>query len=336
VNRSLVDPKSASGQHDAFTLIEILVALVVLTFLGVVIAEITGQTSRAIRLSNQNIDSAAEARIALDRIGLDLAALVCRPDVDFEIQNAPIGPNNLLIFLSGVSSASSQAANRGVSVVSYQLNTHPDNQGPDGNPRLCLTRAGKAIAPNSTGFFGLNTSGLPVLFTDPSFPSSLLPKATATGTTTDYDILAPGIIRLVFGFQLYPDNAQVTLQDATVIANSRGQIVYSPPTRTVTSTDGTISLQLVDLKRISAIIVGVVVVDLQNLTLLNNTQVSALANAFATPTTSQDLNQTPAQLWIPVSDQVAALPSTVPLPARQALRVFQRFFPITSFASQSP
>ena len=220
-----------SRTSTGFTLIELLVALTVLVIMGLVFAQITSMTSKAIHLSNQSVDASAQAYLSFDRMRMDLAALVKRTDTDFIAQNptAPVGGGNLLLFLSNTASsgisatATGTAANRNISMIAYQISNDADNGG-----RPCLLRAGKPITWNNASFMGLGPTGLPLSFNDASFPSALLPSATAT--PSDFDIMAPGVIRMVVGFQLYPDNLAVTLADGTTPtpATAQGQVVYSP------------------------------------------------------------------------------------------------------------
>jgi prepilin-type N-terminal cleavage/methylation domain-containing protein len=308
-----------------FSLVELLVAVTVLALLGAVVVQMMGTTSRTVRLSNQIVDTASQARLVFDCLGTDLSALIKRPDVPFEALNATSGTTNLLRFVSNVPSASSSltsTTNRSTSLVTYQVAPHTDNAA-----RPCLVRAGKAIAWSNTGYFGLDPStGLPLAFSSASFPATLLPQ------TADFHILAPGVIRVIVGFQLYPDNQSVTLQNGTQIANARGQVFYSPPVRSAVSYGGGATALQIDLSRISALVVGLVVIDLDSLRLLNADQVNALAAAFPVPT--QNPQPLPVAAWGSTATQPSSLPSSVPLAARQSVRVFQRFYPIHPFASR--
>jgi len=308
-----------------FSLVELLVAVTVLALLGAVVVQMMGTTSRTVRLSNQIVDTASQARLVFDCLGTDLAALIKRPDVPFEALNATSGTANLLRFVSNVPSASpglTSIANRNASIVTYQVAPHADNAA-----RPCLIRAGKAIAWSNSGYFGLDpSSGLPITFSSASFPATLLPQ------TADFDILAPGVIRVIVGFQLYPDNQTATLQNGTNIPNARGQVVYSPPVRLAVPYGGGAPTPQIDLSRISALVVGLVVMDLDSLRLLNADQVNALAAAFPVPT--QNPLPLPVAAWGPTATKPTNLPSSVPLAARQSLRVFQRFYVIHPFASR--
>ncbi len=324
--------------RQGFSLVELLAAMAVLAILGLILSQITGSITRSTKQSTRIMDASAQARLAFDRIGFDFAGLVKRRDTDFVAQNlSSAGATSLLLFLSTVpSSGIPTAENRGLSVIAYRVSTHSDNEDPQGTPRVCLTRAGKAIPWRSigstpaAGFMGLQANGLPQTFTSGSFPPALLPS-----NELDFDVLSAGVIRMVIGFQLYPDNKPVLLLNASPPNPNlaRGQIVYHPPTRLVTSSTGA-TAEYIDLNRISAIVVGVVTVDGENLRLLNADQAVLLGNAFATPVDSD--NKTPVQAWTTTANSVASLPTTVPLPVRQSVRVYERTYPITPFTTQSP
>ena len=299
---------------SAFTLLELLVAIAILALIGVVLSQIIGATGKTTRISNRAIDAASQARIAFDRIGRDLTNLVRRQDSVFV--SSPAG-SNLLLFLSLVNApglpGSSVSDNRGISIVAYRIAPDATNAN-----RLCLLRGARAINWNDTGFFGLGSDGLPT-----AIPAAQQPA------TTDFDVLAPGIIRLVVGYQLYPDNQPAALADNTTIPNALGQVVYSPPLRADTGAG-----KFVDLSRISAIIIGMVAIDLESLKFLSAADVTNFAGIFPDPVS----DELPCQKWNPLAESAASNPaiSAIPLPARQGVRVFQRFFPITPFASKGP
>lgn len=310
----------SSRRIDAFSLVEVLVVVTILAILGALIAQIIKATTDTTRISNRSVDAASQARMAYDRLGLDLVALIKRRDTDFLATNLPsVTYPDSLKFLSGVTSAGlTSSNNRGLSLVAYKIGMHNDN------PRPCLLRAGKAVGWSQAGLAGYRSNGLPVLFTDAAFPLGVAPA--------DYDILVPGIIRMVLGFQLYPDDSEVTLQGETspLAQPARGQIVYAPPVKTLVSSDGATSVEVVDLERISSLVIGLVALDAESLKLLDKTQTESLASAFAVPSAG-----TPMALWNPLTENVGALPSSLPLRVRQSVRVFQRAYPVYSPGSHS-
>ncbi len=322
------------GGEGGFSLLELLVAISVFSVLAVIMFHMVTATGTGTRISNRAADAAAQARLALDRIGADTSLLVRRDDADFfarsadPLADAAYDPANLMLFLATVSSPGLPVLeNRGVSLVAYRLAAHADTQG-----RPCLLRAGMAIpwtAPAAwgmAGFMGENTAGLPVRLsaTDPRFAQTLLPGVS------DFDVLAGGVIAVAVGYQLCPDDQSVTLKDGSTTSTGRaqGQIVYSPPVRGLSSSP---SGDYIDIRRISSLVIGVVSLDLESLRLLSVQDTLALAAAFAPPDVE---NQLPVKFWMDHTSGLAALPASVPLAARQAVRVFQRYFPVTPFGEQ--
>jgi hypothetical protein len=294
----------------------------VFVIMAAFVLALTDATNRSTQLSLSTVDATSQARLALDRIGQDLAALVNRNDVVYPgVGNSSTGGNtgnsgstnvNLLQFLTQVESASesgwSATANRGVSLVGYQVTPAASN-----NNRVCLQRGATPLQWTDVGYMGLELSdGYPV--------------AMPTPGSTDYDVVSPGVIAMAVGYQLYPDNTTVPLEPAATTAVAQGQIVYNPPMRTDVGTDC-----YVDLSHVSAVVVGLVAIDLQTLQLLNASQVTAMAGAFASPTVTNTL---PAQTWAPLAANGTYLAKTVtgvPPRALQALRVYQRLYPVTPF-----
>lgn len=292
-----------------FTLLEVLVGIALLAVIGLLIIQLITVTTRATRMSNSGIDAAAQARLAFDRIGIDLSARVKRWDVDFQATNSfAAGPPYSLMFLSEVTSAGVSATNnRGVSLVGYQIATNSEVSRP------CLLRGGKALAWTTGGVTGYQTNGLPVPLS--AIPVSLSPQ--------DFDVLAPAVIRAVVGFQLYPSGEPVRLADGTQTA-ADGRVVYSPPV--LYDNDGA-SSTMIDTSQISSLIVGLVAVDPEALKLADATQVGQLASYFPVPPAG-DL---PVKTWASMAEKINEMPTAVPLPVRQSTRVFQRAFPITPY-----
>lgn len=311
----------APSLRQGFSLIEILSAMALFSVLAIIIAQTTSSISRTTNLSNRAIDAASQSRVAFDRIGLDLAALIKRTDVDFCSQNIDTTKNSLMFFSSVTSAGLTSASNRGISLVAYRVSRHADNQN-----RPCLVRAGKAVEWSAADLMGLQpNNGLPLSFDSFTLSSDSPSLYALLPTTSDFDVLAPGVIRMVVGYQLYPDHKQVTVSGSKVIA--MGQIVYSPPIRTLTPTNGGASVDYVDLSRISALVVGLVAVDNNSLRPLSSTQITDLANAFATPSDGK----LPSRTWVPLSNDPTLMPSSVPLAIRQAVRIFERCYPINPY-----
>jgi len=66
---------------NAFTLLEMLVAMAVLALLAVIIAQMISSSSDVISRSRKDLDSAGQARMILDRFGMDMASRIARDDL---------------------------------------------------------------------------------------------------------------------------------------------------------------------------------------------------------------------------------------------------------------
>lgn len=299
--------RATSESRSGFSLIELITAAAVLALLAVLLVQVTHTASTSIRFSDRATDAAAQARLAFDRLAIDLSALVRGTEVDFQADNTS---STLLQFLAVVPSAGNSTDNRGASMVAYSVTPRADNSN-----HLCLLRADKSVSWSDRNIMGLNSSGLPIRFTDPTYPPAL------TVTPPDYQILAPAVFRLVIGFQLYPDNSAVKLASGETVPKAQGQIVYSPPVKTITIPNSTTTADYVDLTRVHALVIGAAAADLNTLRTLPPDQLQEIANLLTLPTA--DALATDA--WT----SVLATNTFIPPAARQGIRLFQRHYPLT-------
>ncbi len=302
-----------------FTLIELLVSMAVVALLGLLVVQVISATSSTTRISNRSVDAASQARIVFDLLGADLRAMVRRSDTDFRAVSVA---GNQVDFLAGVTGPNPSAdfKNRGFSRIVYRVQERPENK-----ERLCLVRAAKALSWSDSGFFGLKPDGYPVKPGDSGYPAGLAIE------DADFDMLAPGVIVMAVGFQLYPDNLPVYFEgDTTSAVVSRGQVVYRPPMRGPAGGAAAAANTYIDPNRISSLVVGIVVLDLDSLPLLDSAMVSLLADSF---TAVPPDGRLPVSKWMEDTANLSKLPESVPLPARQAVRIYQRFFPITPYGS---
>jgi prepilin-type N-terminal cleavage/methylation domain-containing protein len=124
--------KTSSG-FGGFTLIELLVAMAVLSMLVMMFIQLTSAVARTTKASNQLIDSAFQSRLAYERIGMDLAGLLKRHDVDFNAANVPVGGSGKMMqFITGVTTSGKSG-----SFSSLQCDS-PEKEGGSGSLRRGL------------------------------------------------------------------------------------------------------------------------------------------------------------------------------------------------------
>ena len=79
----IATPKS---RHEAFTLAELLVSLVVLVIIVFFVAQLTTSATSLTRNGNKHISADTQARTVFDRMALDIAQMVKRTDVDYYVK----------------------------------------------------------------------------------------------------------------------------------------------------------------------------------------------------------------------------------------------------------
>lgn len=104
--------------HAAFTLVELLVAMTILTMLMLVVGKIIGMTSQSAAINSKRLDGMGQVRMALDWMGSDIAARVKRSDVGHGCIKVGGNGNDLLGFYSEVDAYS---GGRKIAAVGYRI-----------------------------------------------------------------------------------------------------------------------------------------------------------------------------------------------------------------------
>lgn len=267
-----------------FTLIEMLVAVAVLMVVCVMVLQMVSNTQGAAGSSLRRLDADSQGQLALDRMFMDLSAAQIRRDLPYMVTNSADGSASLMFFTS----ANAASGARGVSLIGYRLAKDTGSGAPMPTGRLCLQRASRGLDWSQAGFMGQKTNGTAVTVAD-------LPTSLALNST-DYDVLAEGVIRLAVSCQ----RTDGTLQVDPPLANS------AP-----------------DLSQVSALVVTLVVIDARSQRLLTPQQVETIAAAFPAPVAGMS----PAVAWSSIANSPANFPN-LPREAVKSIRVYQRFFPL--------
>ena len=90
----IVNPPHPGGSQASglfrtgFTLLELLVSMAVLALLTLVVAQLTNSAARVTTDSHLRMDGDSQARLVLDRLSLDFAKMLKRPDVTKQLSTA--------------------------------------------------------------------------------------------------------------------------------------------------------------------------------------------------------------------------------------------------------
>lgn len=176
---------TVSGGY-AFSLIEVLVASAVLSLVVVLLVQIIGMSTEAIGRSRKKLDAAAQARLFLDRLGMDLSARLTRSDlpVDFDTKTG----NDSLRFYTEVLGYQGQ---RRLSLVSYRIHEANDAR----SYQAERSAAGTDWGSSSVIAFGQGSSIPPV--------------------DGDYEVLADGVFRMEICYVKKADGKLTNSKPAT-------------------------------------------------------------------------------------------------------------------------
>jgi len=186
--------KMPSRRRSAFTLVEVLVAVAVLGFIVLMLAQMTGMVNKASHDGIGRVDNFTKSRAMLDLIASDLEHAVIRPDLPiFQVGGQPNDPAQggfnggtyapaLFTAVPGVSGVSV----RNLSFVTYDVASNPGSQGSD---KIVLRRSdlpvpwtgGAALVPFQNG---QDNKGL----------------ATSISAATAREV-APGVVGFQFSFR---------------------------------------------------------------------------------------------------------------------------------------
>lgn len=299
----MTTPHSRACLPRGFTLVEVLVAILILALLCLILGSLTSNMQRILRYSLRRMDSDEMAQLALARLSTDIQGMFPRRDIPFSVSTGT-SPGPFLGIITAVpTAATSVPGNRMIAAVYYRVANDQDSGAIFRTGHLTLQRAAKTITNTQAGFLGVDTTNTPVLFS--GLPAALQPASS------DYDVLADGVIAV-----------NVSLQ-----RTSDGHVVAAPATATNSTVlaDGD-----PDISKISALVVTLLVLDRQSFALLNPAQVTTIASKFPPPQESDLLSgKLAAEEWTTIADDSTQFPG-LPPPAVQSLRIYQRIIPLAA------
>lgn len=227
----------------------------VLALIAFVISQLFQTTTTVVTTDSKRMDADQQIRPLIDRIGIDIARMVKRSDVDYYLKEAgnPQPGNDQIAFFSAVPGYYPGSGSQSpLSVVGYRL-----------NPQTGFERLGKGLLWN-----GVSPSDIPIVFL-PLTISTNWPTATNASADADYEPLARQVFRFEYSYLLRSGALTDTPWDTAV-----GH----------TKVDG--------FRDVAAIAIAVAVLDARSRMLLSSTQMSDLTDKlvdFQSSSTAGDL-----------------------------------------------
>jgi prepilin-type N-terminal cleavage/methylation domain-containing protein len=293
-----------SHSRAAFTLVEMMAAMIVLALLLLMVSQLVNQTAKVTSSARRSMDAAIQARMVFDRMASDFARMPKRPDLDYKFTKD--AGNDSMIFYSETAGffPSATAVNQStVSLVGYRVNTSYQLE------RAGVGKTWDASTPDAVKFLTY-TIGNPTA-TD----GTLTPPPD-----TNYQVTGNQVFRMEFCYLLKPDT--------TVPPSAKSAKYSNTPYLASTPADPTNPVN--GFKDVSAIVVTIGVLDDRSRTIVPKSALGALAAALPDPA-ENDLNAAtpilPLQSWQAVIDKPDFYTTVgIPQAAAQQVRVFQRFF----------
>lgn len=290
--------------------------MAVLTLLMVLITTLLNTTSIVTGAGNKHMDADGAARALLDRVAVDIGAMVRRSDVDYYLKGRPAANgqpgNDQIAFYSEVAGyypTTTTTLQSPISLVAYRLN----------DTSLRIERLGKGLLWN-----GASTSSTPVVFLPvpmasplpsplPSpmpapIPAPAWPQAGNMDADQDYEAIGPQIFRMEYYYVLRG-------QDVSTNPSILSDTPWDPrPPLQSNSVSG--------LRDVAAIGMVIAVIDPKTRALVTDAQLKTLSQGMKdfAPTTMSKPGDLEAQ-W-----QAALDASSLPKFTSSAIRIYGRTF----------
>jgi prepilin-type N-terminal cleavage/methylation domain-containing protein len=189
-------------RDNAFTLVEMLVSITILTLIVLLVSRLFNSASALTTSGNKRMDVDSQARPLLNRMGIDFAQMVKRPDVDYFVKSAGTQTgNDQIAFYSVVPGYNATAASP-LSLVAYRINSQNKAE-----------RMGKGLIWN-----GDSSTGTPMVFLPLTITANWV-AATNNSVDVDYELTAPNVFRFEYYYVLNNGNLSDTPWD-TVAGHS--------------------------------------------------------------------------------------------------------------------
>ncbi len=226
--------------RHAFTLVEMLVSITVLSLIVLSMSRLISNVEAVASFAGKQNDRAQQARLLLDRMSIDFAQMLRRPDIDYCLKTPahPQPGNDQVAFFSMVPGYSpSTISPSPISLVGYRINAQ-------GNAE----RLGKGLPWN-----GASSGGVPLVFL-PQTIGGTWPAATNNNADIDYEITGPNVFRLEYFYWLRTGTLSETPWD--IVAGH-------------TSIDG--------MRDVVAVSTVIATIDSRTRTLISNAQLTSIA-----------------------------------------------------------
>jgi prepilin-type N-terminal cleavage/methylation domain-containing protein len=309
---------------NAFTLVEILVVIAVLGILTLLVSRLVNSAATITSLGTKRIESDGQVRQLFDRMAIDFAQMVKRPEVDFYAKGTSTGGtmtgttlstiNDRIAFFSMVpGDYPSNGSESPFSLIAYKVNSSTAVGSAAAYTRLQRLARGLLMNGDSAGNGGAsaNITDGPIFFATAGPTISSVWSTVTSNATTDskYELAAAQAFRFEYYYLLTNGTFSVTPWDASLSGH--------------TNVGG--------MRDVAAIIVAIATIDPKSHVLLTNSQISTIAGTLVDYSTGSGhgpgwlLSQWQSVLDTPTSAAVKSMPRL----ALSSIRLYERCFYLT-------
>lgn len=181
--------------NNGFTLAELLVSIAVLTIIVLLTSKMINSAASAITFGTKRLDVESQVRPVFDRMGLDLAQMVRRPDVDYYVKgplDTEAGNDRIAFFCNTPGYYPSSGSASSLSLVSYRINS--DSMSLSYNQ---MERMGKGLLWSGSG-----ASPQALLFGIQTIYNNWPAATNGSTADPDYELIAPQIFRFEYFYVL--------------------------------------------------------------------------------------------------------------------------------------
>lgn len=299
---------------DAFTTLEMLIAMTVLTLLVIFVARLVDTAATITGRGVRRMDSSAQVRPLFDRMTVDFSQMVKRSDIDFygkgtSAGGAMTGGNDRIAFYSMVpGDYSSTGSQSPFSLIAYKINSSTAAANASVYTRLQRMARGLLMNGDSSANNGPSptiTEG-PIVFA-PITIAFVWPTVTSNATTdSKYELAGPAIFRFEYYYLLSNGHFSVVPWDASASGHT----------------------DAAGMRDVAAIVVAVASIDSKSRRLLDNSKLATIAGTLV----DYSAGAVPVPGWLVTQWQTAidtptnASVKLMPRPALSAIRFFERYF----------
>ena len=267
----------------------------ILTVLVLLVARMLDSAVTVTGSANKRMESDSQARPLFDRMAVDVAQMIKRPDVSYHFKSAAaqMPGNDIAAFFTSVPGYSATSSSS-VSLVAYRINSDANNTGTYNR----LERMGRGLPWN-----GSASSALPMVFLPLTIASEFPAAASSTAydSPSTYEVIGPQVFRLEYCF----------------VERATGTLIEYP--------SGWSSAAAVAVKDVSAIVVAIAVIDSRSKVIVSDSQLATLGEDLEDYETGMASGELLTQ-WQAALDANVNVSRT----ALTGVRLYERYFQLSS------